>query len=1143
VKLRFLLGPAGSGKTFRCLREIREQLRAAPDGPPLILLAPKQATFQLERQLLQDESTPGFTRLRILSFERLAGFILELLDAPPLPLLSEEGRTMVLRALLSKHRGQLGVFRESAISGGFARQLSRDLRELQQHQLTPEKLAALSAELEPPLSGKLRDIGLIYGAYLEWLRKKGLRDGDCLLDLAAGALRRRKVDAAIAGAVANPPPRGQLDLFDSTPERPGAIPPVRLGTLWLDGFAEMTPGELDLLTEVAACCETVTLAFCVEGSVADAAREGSWLSIWSGVGRTYERCRQRMEVLPGVRISVEPLAPSARYDGNPALQHLERRWTRTEPFEGNVDNIRLVSCADPAGEAVMAAREILRFVRAGGRFREVAVLLRGLEGYHNEIRRAFASRGIPCFLDRRESVAHHPLAELVRYSLATIAFDWRREDWFGALKTGFVNITENAVDELENEALARGWNGRSWFEPLIDSEGAVSWAETLRERLMPPFLRLRDDLTQEGELACDGRRLAEAMRTFWAALRADRTLNLWSEDSDSGFLAPHATVWESLNAWLDDVALAFSDETMPLREWLPVLESSLGGLSVGVIPPSLDQVLVGAIDRSRNPELKLAIVLGVNESVFPRVPENVSLLTDIERDQLEQHHAALGPGMRELLSRERFLGYIACTRSAGRLVVSHSRVDGRGAALNPSPLLSHLRGMFPGVRVECLAAGEPWPEAEHSSELTAPLLRAREGWDAALSAAMSRPVLAELAGRLSIISVAPAALSPGAAAVLHGGELRTSVSRLEQFAACPFKHFIASGLKGEERERFELDARRRGDFQHAVLAAFHREVKAAGRRWHDLARREAVEWVCRIADRMAPEFGGGVSSGETRAAVMVESMRRSLADFIDVMVGWMGQYEFEPEVSELGFGVEDAVLPGWVLDLGNGGRLVLRGAMDRVDLRRFEDGQPAFAVVIDYKSSERSLDDVMMRYGLQLQLPAYLAALRGMGDLSRVFGVERIRPAGVFYVSLRGGGGGGDTRADVLEHLDALAGKAFQHSGRFDLSALRLLDNRGEKVGTQFKFRLKENGEPYSNSIEAMNPGRFSEMLDQVERCLKELGQKILAGVSEPDPYQKGKERACDLCEFQGICRIDPWTHPFRVLKEVPTSGEAGMPS
>jgi len=43
VQARFLLGPAGSGKTFRCLTEIHAALRENPEGAPLVLLAPKQA--------------------------------------------------------------------------------------------------------------------------------------------------------------------------------------------------------------------------------------------------------------------------------------------------------------------------------------------------------------------------------------------------------------------------------------------------------------------------------------------------------------------------------------------------------------------------------------------------------------------------------------------------------------------------------------------------------------------------------------------------------------------------------------------------------------------------------------------------------------------------------------------------------------------------------------------------------------------------------------------------------------------------------------------------------------------------------------------------------------------------------------------
>ena len=63
----FLIGPAGSGKSHRCLAETQADLKRSPEGPPLLYLAPKQATFQIERELLSDPDLHGYTRLQILS--------------------------------------------------------------------------------------------------------------------------------------------------------------------------------------------------------------------------------------------------------------------------------------------------------------------------------------------------------------------------------------------------------------------------------------------------------------------------------------------------------------------------------------------------------------------------------------------------------------------------------------------------------------------------------------------------------------------------------------------------------------------------------------------------------------------------------------------------------------------------------------------------------------------------------------------------------------------------------------------------------------------------------------------------------------------------------------------------------------------
>src|SRR2546430_9332493 len=208
MQARFLLGPAGSGKTHRCLSEIRAELLKSPEGLPLVLLAPKQATFQLERQLLDysrwgeplaqaSGSSPhqgplhGYTRLQILSFERLAGFVLAEFSPSPHRMLDEEGRVMRLRAVLAQKPKELKIFRATALLPGFAQQLSLLLRELQRHQHSPEKVFALAGEvnLSTHLGDKLHDLALLLRAYLDWLGQHELQDADGLLDLARTALQ------------------------------------------------------------------------------------------------------------------------------------------------------------------------------------------------------------------------------------------------------------------------------------------------------------------------------------------------------------------------------------------------------------------------------------------------------------------------------------------------------------------------------------------------------------------------------------------------------------------------------------------------------------------------------------------------------------------------------------------------------------------------------------------------------------------------------------------------------------------------------------------------------------------------------------------------------------------------------------------
>jgi ATP-dependent helicase/nuclease subunit B len=882
--------------------------------------------------------------------------------------------------------------------------------------------------------------------------------------------------------------------------------------------------------------------------------------------------REQLDGVAGVEVVVEQLpraSPRSRFAPCRALQHLEKYWAA--PLGGadsgkgerqSSAGLRLVACSNPEAEAVFAAREVLRFVRGqGGRFREVAVIVRSLDGYDELLRRVFTRYEIPFFLDRRESVAHHPLAELTRYALRTVAFGWRHDDWFGTLKTGLVDADEAAIDRLENEALARGWQARTWLAPLSLAPEAA-WAarlERLRQRVAPPFKRLARGLgagaAAEGSADLfasaatgqpTGAELAQGLRTLWADLRVEAQLTEWTEAAEDSGKSEienqkskiHLTVWEQLNGWLDNLALAFAAEAMPLGQWLPILETGLASLTVGVIPPALDQVLIGAIDRSRNPELQLALVLGLNEGVFPAPPQAPQLLTEADRETLAQHGAELGPDRRRLLGREQYLGYIACTRPAQQLALTYSLRGAEDEPLNPSPFVARLQDLFPALRLE---AWPPWPlskKCEHPCELNAPLIRAvlARAPGAGVEELASLPRLAWLGQAQDRLRVAAPGetLAPAVAEQLYGPEvLATSVSRLERFAACPFRFFVDSGLGAEERRRFEVDWRQRGSFQHDVLARFHQQLHDEGKAWREVSVEEARERIGQLAREVTRDFSDGLFQSDDQSLFTAQSLTRALQDFIATLIVWMrSSYQFNPSAVELSFGGVRPGLPAWELDLGEGHRMVFRGIIDRVDLAPGPEAGAAYCVVVDYKSGRKTIDPILLANGVQMQLPAYLAVLGRLADPRPVLGVGRLIPVGVFYVNLRGNYQPGHHRRNVLDEVQQTRLAAYQHHGRFCLEALPWLDSSGAEQGNSGQFSYAPSRKVDRRFHDPLPAAEFNALLDLVEAQLREIGARIFAGAAEVAPYRKGaSEVACQHCDYRPICRIDPWTHEYRQLR------------
>src|SRR5262249_15971672 len=144
---------------------------------------------------------PGYTRLQILSFERLAEFVVTEFSAAPPQLLSEDGRLMVLRALLARKRAELRVFHATACLRGFAQELSDVIRELLRAQISAGQLLDLANKVGSAnrLDVKLHDLATLLQVYLDWLDQHRLQDQDRLLVLATEILQSAQRRPAVGG--------------------------------------------------------------------------------------------------------------------------------------------------------------------------------------------------------------------------------------------------------------------------------------------------------------------------------------------------------------------------------------------------------------------------------------------------------------------------------------------------------------------------------------------------------------------------------------------------------------------------------------------------------------------------------------------------------------------------------------------------------------------------------------------------------------------------------------------------------------------------------------------------------------------------------------------------------------------------------
>ena len=1079
--LRILLGRARTGKSARVLEEIRR----LGDTSQQILLVPEHASHVAEVDVCRACGPTASRHAEVLTFKLLASRVLTRTGGAAEVTLDNGGKLLLLQRVLVALAPSLHVYRHPSQRAAFLESLLVLIEELQAYAVAPEVLAEKAEAVSGESGERLRDVALLYGAYLARLHENGRDARD----------RLEKLEKNLAAS-------GYADGKD----------------IFLDGFSYFTGREMNILRILLQRARSVTVTLLGESGDRELFAESL-------------RVREQLYALArdaGVESAEETLRSGAPRD---ALGHLERwffngsaRWPR------QTEQIRLYEASTAYAEAEWIAAEILRLVRCEGyRFRDITVTSRDLAAVEPVLRTVFARCGIPLYCARRSDILRRNVPSLLLGALDAASGGFEYEDVFRCLKTGLAGLTAEECDRLENYVIKWDIRGTMWTRDAAwtaHPEGyGVPWREehretlarvnAAREKVQAPFARLCQGIRGTGEV----RDKVAALYGYLEEIHLPEELQRQTEElwqcGETQRAEELSQLWNILCGVLDQFVSILGDTALDAEEFARLMRLILTQYSVGTIPVSLDQVSLTEMTRNDRHAVRVLFLTGANDHVLPAVGGSGGILKDEDRAALEALDVRLAPyGMAQFRLEIQNL-YAALVQPNDRLFVSYPRFDSAGGELRPSFVIGRIQTICPEVKLETEGADKSY----RLTNMADVLAYAGEhiGGNAWRYLESRGDCADTLRAMQSAARYTRGRLSREAVHTLYGRSITLSASRMDKARSCHFAYFMQYGLRARERTAAGFDAPQAGTFVHDVMeqtlraAAERGGLKTLGRtELHALVRQAIMDYI----EKNLPDL----EEKNARFRYLFRRLSESVYRIMDSVVEELSDSDFVPLAFELGFGADGPLPAVTIREAGEELRVV--GKVDRVD-GWLRDGR-LYLRVVDYKTGTKRFDLAELRYGLGMQMLLYLFALEREGR--ELFGGYPIEPAGVLYLPAR------EKllnlpRGASEEEIGRAMHKELQRSGMLlaDPEVLHAMEHSALESPCYLPVRVKKGkngGTELVGSIATST--QLGKLGLYVEKQLRRMVRELAAGNIDADPWARSEQdSACAYCEFASACHFE----------------------
>ena len=1108
MSVRFLLGASGSGKSRQIYNEIIQASIKEPERN-FYLIVPEQYTMEAQRELVTMHPAGGMMNIDAIGMNRLAYRVFDELGISTGQVLEDFGKSMLIKKILCEQQDTLQVYGSYYDKLGFVDEMKSMMSEIFQYNIKQDTIDEIMEQIpeDSVVAGKMQDIRHIYEEFEAFAGERYIV-AEQLVELLTRHVGQSKL---VCGS-----------------------------SLYFDGFTGFTPVQLELVEKLMTCADDLTFSFTLD----DRDQKYEHIKDYELFYLTKTTIKKLTEAAAAAGVEIEspvvlPGTINYRLGENRELFFLERNLFRSpyQKWKQPLERIHLTATGDAQDEIVFVASTIRRLVREKGyRYKDIAIVAGDLEQASHIYERVMDEYEIPVFIDANACLKANPCAETIRSVLAVLADDFSYDSVFRFLKAGMTDLSFEDIELLENYALKRGVRGYSrWNRAVSENYEKTSPVnvEEIRQAFMKMFGDIRKVFADNKAVTKD---YVEALYDFLLQIHMYEKLEarkneLYEENRISEGDA-YGQIFEKTVRLFDKIAELLGDTKMSVKEFYEIVDTGLSDIEVGVVPPTVDRVLIGDITRSRLNHIKVLFFTSVNDGIVPKAPKKGRILSDRDRDILSDCGLELAPSDKQNSYIEQFYIYTILTKPSDHLYISYHKLSASLESMRPSYLLGRISSIFPSLQAEEYDAASCMPDTVNRSLRR--ILRAEEDDSEDAESRILTRILTEkgFARELTAIykgrtyrNVAEQ-LPPETIALLYGRYLHASVSKLELYARCGFAYFLKYGLRLKEREMYQVDVRNDGVILHSVMEGLFKQVRdTRNNDWENFPEDERMLMVTELVNRAAEESAGDFFEDNARNAYMLQMIERMAQTSAGMLQKHIRLGSMKPGMLEKTFDSAKDEVGSYLFELPNQIQMSINGKIDRVDVEE-EDGT-VYIKVIDYKSSTRKLSLEEVLNGEQLQLVTYSAIAYEIEKM--IYPDKNIQIAGLLYYSfddpvieIESSEIDTDTEQPEFsdqEKLDAERMEKMKLQG-FVNESPAVIQKMDHTCNQSLPVKLDKNGD-IKKSENVVSADQIRTIMELTRENIEELGSQIAEGKIAIEPYKNKSNTGCDYCEFKNICHFD----------------------